>query len=171
MTTAIRVIRGDSFAWQSPLSRAELTAVLAAMRDTCGLGGTPVALTLAGDAFVSRINIGQLGCGGPTNILSFPPFITNAGPVTDADSGTALLLLSLDTLERECLLYGQDKTEHAVRLLAHGMAHISGLSHGPVMDSVQDAAFAAGMRVVEQRFAGDQASLSCGFPGGGKLGE
>lgn len=155
MTAAIRVIRGDAFAWQCPLSRPELTAVLAAMRDACGLADTPIDLTLAADAFISRVNAGQLGCGGPTNILSFPPFVdtgvhleTGATPDTGAEPGTALLLLSLDTLERECLLYGQDKTEHAVRLLAHGMAHISGLDHGPGMDAVQEAAFAAGMRVI-----------------------
>lgn len=159
MTAAIRVIRGDSFAWQCPLSRPELAAVLAAVRDACGLADTPVDLTLAGDAFISRVNAGQLGRGGPTNILSFPPFIDTGvnletggasgfGQDADTEPGTALLLLSLDTLERECLLYGQDKTEHTVRLLAHGMAHISGLDHGPAMDAVQEAAFAAGMRVM-----------------------
>jgi len=157
MTATIRVIRENSFAWQCPLSRAALVSVLTAMRDACGLAKTPIDLTLADDAFISRVNAEQLGCGGPTNILSFPALIhTGVNPETDAGAehgtapGVALLLLSLDTLERECLLYGQDKTEHAVRLLAHGMAHVSGLDHGPAMDAVQEAAFAAGMRVAEQ---------------------
>lgn len=61
-------------------------------------------------------------------------------------NGGASLVLSLDTFERECLLYGQDAAEHLLRLLAHGMAHVGGLDHGPAMDAAQDAAFAAGLR-------------------------
>lgn len=141
MTGEIRVLGGGSFAWQCPFSRRELVAVLAAMRPACGLDDTGIDLTLADDAFISRVNADQMGCAGPTNILSFPAFAGH-GP------GTALLLLSLDTLERECLLYGQIPEEHAVRLLAHGMAHLGGLDHGPAMDAVQDAAFKAGMHAL-----------------------
>lgn len=140
MTEGIRVLRSGAFAWQCPLSRSELAAVLTAMRGVCGLDGTPVDLTLGDDAFVAEVNATYLDCHGPTNILSFPP-------AAGVCPGTALLLLSLDALERECLLYGQDAAEHTVRLLAHGMAHVSGLDHGPEMDAVQEAAFAAGMRV------------------------
>ena len=50
------------------------------------------------------------------------------------------LLLSVDTLRREAFLYGQDETEHCVRLLAHGLAHIAGYDHGPEMDDVENAA-------------------------------
>ena len=46
------------------------------------------------------------------------------------------LLFSVDTLYRECLLYGQPPQEHAIRLLAHGMGHLMGLDHGPAMDAV-----------------------------------
>ena len=142
MTGEIRVLREGGLAWQCPFSRRELAMALDAMRTACGLAETAIDLTLAGDAFVCRVNADQMGCTGPTNILSFPPF---PGPVT----GAALLLLSLDTLERECMLYGQDPAEHAVRLLAHGMAHVSGLDHGPEMDAAQAAAFAAGLRALE----------------------
>ena len=54
-----------------------------------------------------------------------------------------ILLLSLDTLARECLLYGQEPAEHALRLLAHGMGHLAGLDHGPAMDRVCAACFDA----------------------------
>ena len=87
-----------------------------------------VELYLLDDAATAKANAMHLGCTGPTNILSFPggPGIPGA------------LLLSLDTLQRECLLYGQDPGEHALRLLAHGMAHLCGLDHSEQMDAVSD---------------------------------
>ncbi len=140
MTREIRVTWRNAFAWQCPFSRRELAGILAAMGDVCGLEGISLELTLADDAGISRENAKHLGCPGPTNILSFPAFGDNGGA-----GGVASLLLSLDTLQRESLLYGQDHAEHALRLLAHGMAHLGGLDHGPAMDAVQEAAFAAGM--------------------------
>lgn len=137
---AIHVDWQGGRAWQCPFGRRELVAVLEVMRRACGLEGVSLGVTLADDAFVSRVNTAQLGCHGPTNILSFPAF------GAAAEGGEAQLLLSLDTLERECLLYGQDPAEHTLRLFAHGMAHVGGLEHGAEMDAMQDAAFTAGMR-------------------------
>ena len=141
MTGTIRITRQAGFAWQCPFSRQELIAVLEAMRPLCGLEGAFLDLTLTDDAAISRINREFLGCAGPTNILSFPSALTDA-------PGGASLVLSLDTLERECLLYGQDMADHALRLLAHGMAHLGGHDHGPAMDAAQDAAVAAGERAL-----------------------
>ena len=83
-----------------------------------------VELFVAGDGDIAEINARNLGCSGPTNILSFPG--------DGAMLGT--LFLSADTMEREAVLYGQDVKEHAIRLLAHGMGHIIGFDHGPEMD-------------------------------------
>jgi len=137
MTDNIRVSRQAGFVWQCPFSRQQLLAVLGSMREVCGLEDVFLDLTLTDDAAISRVNQAFLGCHGPTNILSFPPAASD-GP------GGASLVLSLDTLERECLLYGQDVAEHTLRLLAHGMAHLSGYDHGPAMEVVQDAVFVAG---------------------------
>lgn len=83
-----------------------------------------VLLIVAGDGDIAEVNLRNLGCSGPTNILSFPG--------GEGEIGT--LFLSVDTLERESVLYGQDAAEHARRLLAHGMGHILGFDHGPDMD-------------------------------------
>lgn len=91
--------------------------------------GRPLAgveLHLLTDSAMAEVNAAHLSCPGPTNVLSFP-----GGP---GMAGT--LLLSLDTLERECLFYGQAPREHLLRLLAHGMAHLAGLDHGPEMDAL-----------------------------------
>lgn len=106
-----------------------------------GLHGRAVGavdLYLLTDAAMARANARHLGCAGPTNVLSFPGAPGMAG----------MLLLSLDTLGRECLLYGQEPREHLLRLLAHGMGHLAGLDHGPEMDALSavcEKAAAAGL--------------------------
>ncbi len=145
MSGDIHIFRRAGFAWQCPFSRRELEAVLDAMRRACGLDWLCVELMLTDDAAISMINAENLGVAGPTNILSFPPALC---PGTVSEPGRASLVLSLDTLERECLLYGQDAAEHTVRLLAHGMAHLGGLDHGPALDAAQHAAFAAALERV-----------------------
>ncbi len=43
------------------------------------------------------------------------------------------LVLSIDTFERECVLYNQEKKEYIVRLLSHGYLHLLGYEHGESM--------------------------------------
>ena len=63
------------------------------------------------------------------------------------------LALSVDTLRREAFLYGQPVDEHAVRLLAHGLAHLLGYDHGPAMDaltaSLEEAGLAEAARLLQ----------------------
>lgn len=108
--------------------RREWTAWLAAMRRTAfphGAALPAVELVVCGDGEIATANVRLLGCSGPTNILSFP------------EGGRSLgsLMLSAVTLERESVLYGQDVSAHARRLLAHGMGHLCGLDHGPEMEA------------------------------------
>lgn len=128
-------------------SRREWLSWLASMREAAGeagmLPGQPngprarentaelrpeelgVLLIVAGDGDIAEVNSRNLGCTGPTNILSFPG--------EEGELGT--LFLSADTLERESVLYGQNVSVHARRLLAHGMGHIMGFDHSPEMDA------------------------------------
>lgn len=109
-----------------------------------------VELYLIDDAAMAVANARHMGCSGPTNVLSFPGA---AGPAQEPGVAGAAgsrmagtLLLSLDTLERECLFYGQEPAGHLLRLLAHGMGHLAGLDHGPEMEALcaacQEAAVA-----------------------------
>ena len=121
----------------SPFSRREWSAWLEAMlRAAAGPGDLPeVELLLVRDGDIAALNAAHLGCTGPTNILSFP----------ENGEGNRLgsLALGVDTLRRECALYGQDPAAHARRLLAHGLAHLWGHDHGPVMDAACAALEAA----------------------------
>ena len=76
---------------------------------------------------IADANARLMGCAGPTNILTFPGDGSLPGE----------LLLSLDTWERECRLYRQPPLSHLLRLLAHGMAHMTGLDHGPEMAALE----------------------------------
>ena len=106
--------------------------MLVAMRKLIGGGKTPSGLDLelivTDDGGSETCNREHLGLSGPTNILSFP-LSAEAGRARASGS----LILSAATLRRESLLYGQEPAEHAIRLLAHGLAHLAGLEHGPEM--------------------------------------
>ena len=139
----ITIRRGGGFAWQIHFCRRELTLILEAMRKICALEAMPLEIVLADDAVVSEANAAYLGCMGPTNVISFPPYF---GPCLGASiPGQGLVALSLDAVNREALLYNQDPAEHALRLLAHGMVHLSGLDHGEAMTLLENSALDAGI--------------------------
>ena len=138
--------------WKLPFSRRELARLLEAMAAEAGLpDAASLELILLPDAAMEELNNTHMGCRGPTNVLSFP-VRTEGEPSSAAQAapsavagGTHLgsLALSPDTFLRECLLYGQEKEEHCLRLLAHGMAHLLGYDHGLEMDSIAGAMVAA----------------------------
>lgn len=116
-------------AWLCELDARQVRQALERMRgeiESCGHALPSVVLHLVDDGVMARANARHLGCTGPTNVLSFPGDASLPGQ----------LLLSLPAWRRECLLYGQDGTEHLLRLLAHGMIHLAGLDHGPEMDAL-----------------------------------
>lgn len=123
-----------------------MAVILRAMRGAGGMSAMPLEVSLADDATIAETNLAYLDCPGPTNILAFPPFGGFGPGLGTGSPGTGLLLLSLDAVVRETLLYGQDLEEHTLRLLAHGMAHVAGYDHGSEMDAVADAIFVAGQR-------------------------
>lgn len=119
----------DGAGLRSPLKRRELQLALEAMCATVAAHGRPIIgieLCLLRDADMAVVNASRLGCNGSTNVLSFPGASGMAGT----------LLLSVDALERECLFYGQEPSEHLLRLLAHGVGHLAGLEHGLEMEAL-----------------------------------
>lgn len=134
-------------AWLCEPDSRQLRQALERMRveiEGCGHPLPSLILHLVDDGDMARANARHLGCIGPTNVLSFPGDASLPGQ----------LLLSLPTWRRECLLYGQDGTEHLLRLLAHGMAHLAGLDHGPEMDALAARCLAAGSGALSASGAG-----------------
>ena len=89
-----------------------------------------VEIIFVRDAEIANLNRQYLDRRGPTNCLAFP----DAGRSGPLPGGS--LFVSLDTLYRECLLYGQSPAAHLRRLLAHGLAHLAGFDHGEAMETL-----------------------------------
>ena len=123
-------------AWLFPFSRFELRNVVAAMLEEAGRSGTAVEVIVTGDAAMEALHLSAMGCPGPTNILSFPAGNPGLAAFTEPSDASAPghMVFSAATLARECLLYGQEPEQHALRLLAHGLAHVLGFEHGGEMD-------------------------------------
>jgi len=113
-----------------PLHPSELRRLLACMLRKPAPQGAVVEVLFVRDAEIAELNRQHLNCPGPTNCLAFP----DAAPLGVALGGS--LVVSLDALYRECLLYGQDPAAHLGRLLAHGLAHLAGFDHGDEMEAV-----------------------------------
>lgn len=124
-------------AWILPFSLMDLRHVLLAMMRVADFLET-VELHLVDDAAIAELNGRHMGAFGPTNVLSFP----------GCEGMPGSLFLSLDTFARECILYGQRPEIHLLRLLAHGLGHLSGLDHGDEMDKVENSCLEAGMAIL-----------------------
>ncbi|MDR1686790.1 MAG: rRNA maturation RNAse YbeY [Desulfovibrio sp.] len=151
---------------KAPLDRRGLYALVRHMAEAAGMPCPD--LILLDDRGMEALQAACLGRQGPTNILSFPaslaptmpgsptePTALIAAPVTGAPTdllkpdgpagqrGPAegfggCLALSVDTLEREAFLYGQEAAAYCIRLLAHGLAHLAGHDHGPAMRELEE---------------------------------
>ncbi|MDR2161018.1 MAG: rRNA maturation RNase YbeY [Desulfovibrio sp.] len=141
--------------WKLPLARPELRSALDAMLAAAGSSGSSMELLLAGDALMEELNRTHLGSACPTNILAFPGASRSLRPPGPRPGKTApglenlreappehfpparmlgSLVLAPEAVRRECFLYGQEAAGHTLRLLAHGLAHLLGLDHGPDLD-------------------------------------
>ncbi len=124
MATEIKIY--NEVGWLCPIQICKLKVMLKVMLEAYSLGF--ITLYIVRDGEIMPINFEQLSCQGPTNILSFP--VDSSQNSIDMPH---TLILSVDTLQRECMLYGQDIIEHMVRLLAHGLGHLMGYDHGQEM--------------------------------------
>ncbi len=117
-----------------PLSRLELLPLVKRVLAAVGAAGAEVEVRLVDDAEMALMNANFLGLPGPTNVLAFP--------AEDPDRPRYLgeIALSVDTLTREAHLYGQPPEEHFVRLLSHGLLHLVGYDHGPLMEEMNEMA-------------------------------
>ena len=116
-----------------PINKRELLPIIDKIVSFLGLEEKDIEVELVDDEVIEKLNKKFLGCVGPTNVLSFP--------AEDEHNPEFLgqLVLSIDTLSREIFLYGQEGTEHLVRLLAHGILHLAGFEHGMLMDDMTEA--------------------------------
>lgn len=124
--------------WQLPFEINVLHGIVAAMAAAAGFKDGKIQIRFVNDTEMANINGACLGCSGPTNVITFPGEAEERG-----------IAVSLDCLHREALLYGQNPSEHLVRLLAHGFGHLGDYDHGEQLDAIQKACEGAAMRMQE----------------------
>jgi probable rRNA maturation factor len=110
--------------------RAANAALAAAAPD---LTGGELAIVLADDAMLRRLNKEWRGKDSPTNVLSFPAQDFSAAlPVAPA-SGAPLplgdIVLAFGTVRREAEEQGKGLGDHLSHLVVHGVLHLLGFDH------------------------------------------
>lgn len=117
-----------------PASAREAARLAEAVARTLDLADSDFDLLLTDDLEIAELNLSFLGLNGPTNVLSF-----------EDEEGESLgsIVISVDAVERESMLYGQNPLEHFARLLAHGLLHLSGMEHGDEMYELTERAVEA----------------------------
>ena len=94
-----------------------------------------LAIVLADDAAMRRLNRNWRGIDAPTNVLSFAT--KNSGDQLDEQSGGQFvgnhlgdIVLAYETVKREAHRDGKAFDHHLAHLVVHGFLHLLGYDHG-----------------------------------------
>ena len=86
-----------------------------------------VALALADDSIVRRLNADFRGQDKPTNVLSFPAASANGPEASRRFVGD--IALAYETVRDEALHKGIPMRDHMAHLIVHGLLHLLGFDH------------------------------------------
>lgn len=87
-----------------------------------------IAVVLASDAFIAKLNHDYRGKRGPTNVLSFPSGLDgSAGGAKVVPLGD--VVIALETSRREAKAAGIPLAHHLAHLVVHGSLHLLGYDH------------------------------------------
>jgi probable rRNA maturation factor len=102
------------------VSRPRLERVLAGAADALGVSGE-IAVVLAGDRMLRRLNRDYRGKDKPTDVLSFRG--------DGGEAGLGDVVISVDTAERNARGLGRTLPEELDVLALHGFLHVLGHDH------------------------------------------
>lgn len=117
--------------------RAAMSALAAAgrARKACGRHKLEIAIVLASDAFVAKLNHDYRGKRGPTNVLSFP-----SGMTETVSRGEAVplgdIVIAFETARREAKAAEKPLSHHLAHLVVHGTLHLLGYDHEKEREAV-----------------------------------
>jgi probable rRNA maturation factor len=176
-------VRIEDPAWPAAIPDAEAlcrAAAVAALRARDG-GEGELAVVLADDALLRRLNRDYRGLDRPTNVLSFaldepaaPDEPDSGGPAAGAPSGLPRLLgdvvLARETVLREAGEQGKAAADHLQHLVVHGVLHLLGHDHeaddeAAAMEAAE-VAILAGLGVSDPYEAPDSATGPARAAGG-----
>ena len=154
-------VRIEDPSWLATLPEAEALCRRAA-RSAAEAGaddlraGAELALVLADDALLQRLNRDYRGHDRPTNVLSFPQEEPR-GEASDAAPDMPCLLgdvvLARETVLREAGEQGKEPADHLQHLVVHGVLHLLGFDHEEEEDAdrmeAAEIAILAGLGVTD----------------------
>ncbi len=90
-----------------------------------------ISLVMTGDTEMQAINFDHRGKNKPTNVLSFPqyPDLKSIQKTSDKVLLLGDIVVSYQTLRRECRDEGKSFDDHFTHLLLHGFLHLLGYDH------------------------------------------
>ncbi len=115
---------------RDPLNKRELARFAARAIEAAGARGT-VSVLLTGDERIQELNRQFRKKNKPTDVLSFPAFVTegdfpaNAGRQRSAGD----LAISLETAMRQAQGFGHSLETEVRVLILHGALHLAGFDH------------------------------------------
>jgi probable rRNA maturation factor len=114
----------ESPLWKDlPDAPADVRKAINAAAAAISSPGGEVAVMLADDATLRRLNRQWRGIDKPTNVLSFPA----SGSATTAMLGD--IVIAYETLARESRDEGKEIVHHLSHLVVHGFLHLMGYDH------------------------------------------
>lgn len=124
------VVRVEAARWRRAVpGAAKLVerAARAAIRGGARKQAGEIALVLADDATVKRLNRDYRGKDKPTNVLSFP---MGGEPGPDGEpAALGDVVLALETIQAEAKAQGKRVADHVSHLAVHGVLHLLGFDH------------------------------------------
>lgn len=107
---------------ERPDAEATVRTAIAAAANAVPDSGGEISVMLTDDAAMQALNKKWRGIDKPTNVLSFP---------TPESAGAVLgdIVISYETLARECAEERRDFPHHLSHLAVHGFLHLIGYDH------------------------------------------
>ena len=94
------------------------------------IGHAEAAVALASDAEVRALNAAYRGKAKPTNVLSFPAFVSpGSRPAPGERRMLGDIILARETVLREAAEQGLSPRHHLQHLVVHGLLHLLGYDH------------------------------------------
>jgi len=92
-----------------------------------------LSILFTDDRRMAQLNLQYMGKEGPTNVLSFPMYDSNApaaGQTPDIETGLlGDVVISVNTAQKEAEESGEPLDQTVDRLLIHGILHLLGHDH------------------------------------------
>lgn len=109
------------------IDRRKIGAAARRVLQALGYGGYELAVILADDQEITRLNRQHFRRNRPTNVISFP--MMDETPVSVRAKMLGDVVISAETAEREAAEVGKKTEDEVLFLLIHGILHLAGHDH------------------------------------------